>query len=441
MLLVCVKIGGFIWLSHYLRQDEVQLDYSRMDVRKGVADASINGYTLMREFSDAYDVEFDEVLDELVYQPREQWDVTVMREQIETHRELLDTFSEAFGRPEFYFDQEMRPDLLVPELGMWRYYVRLRILESRLEYKEGRSVQALSILLRTNAELVEYGQSGGGLLSGLTSVAQRNVLYVEMRELLVATEFSSAYLIRVVEDMPKLPSYRSMFEVNFKHEFHMTTYCVDMISDDPYEAYQNMTLLDEGGRSSSVLTGIKRVFYKVGIRHSLNVDATKNLAYNLYSEILDGLLLPASERQFELFWEERNAGLDFSERNPVGRGLLMILVPAATAVVETVDLAEIQQNALMLSFALKAYHQDHGELPEQLSDLVSNYIAEVPTDPFDGKPMRYSKAKAIIYSVGNNYIDSGGSELPFEYELGEDDDGGSAESDQEEPTFPLRFAL
>ena len=51
---------------------------------------------------------------------------------------------------------------------------------------------------------------------------------------------------------------------------------------------------------------------------------------------------------------------------------------------------------------------DHGELPDTLDDLVPEYLQEIPKDPYDGKPFRYSKEKKIVYSVWENMVDEGG---------------------------------
>ena len=53
------------------------------------------------------------------------------------------------------------------------------------------------------------------------------------------------------------------------------------------------------------------------------------------------------------------------------------------------------------------------ELPDSLESLVPKYINTIPLDPYDGLPFKYSKSKAIVYSVGKDLKDSGGStELP-----------------------------
>jgi|AntAceMinimDraft_16_1070373.scaffolds.fasta_scaffold43017_1 hypothetical protein len=65
--------------------------------------------------------------------------------------------------------------------------------------------------------------------------------------------------------------------------------------------------------------------------------------------------------------------------------------------------------ATKLFLALKVYKNDYGHLPQNLSELVPNYISTIPEDPFDNKPLKYSIEKNIIYSVGRDLIDSGGS--------------------------------
>ncbi len=65
-------------------------------------------------------------------------------------------------------------------------------------------------------------------------------------------------------------------------------------------------------------------------------------------------------------------------------------------------------NATQLLITLKCYKLDHGDLPETLDQLVPDYIDAIPIDDFDGKPLRYSKEKKIIYSIGSDMKDNGG---------------------------------
>jgi len=68
------------------------------------------------------------------------------------------------------------------------------------------------------------------------------------------------------------------------------------------------------------------------------------------------------------------------------------------------------------SLAIRLYEVDHGRRPEQLNDLVQEYLASIPLDPFaaDGRTIAY-KPEAdppILYSVGKNGVDEGGIYVP-----------------------------
>ncbi|MCR9119854.1 MAG: general secretion pathway protein GspG, partial [bacterium] len=60
--------------------------------------------------------------------------------------------------------------------------------------------------------------------------------------------------------------------------------------------------------------------------------------------------------------------------------------------------------------AIELYRREHGKLPAELSDLVPDFLDEVPIDPFTGDPLIYrvDEDAIVIYSVGRNGVDDGG---------------------------------
>ncbi len=56
---------------------------------------------------------------------------------------------------------------------------------------------------------------------------------------------------------------------------------------------------------------------------------------------------------------------------------------------------------------VQAYYAERGKPPVALSDVVPDYLPEVPLDPFTGEPLRHSlsPAAATFYSVGHNGAD------------------------------------
>ena len=79
-------------------------------------------------------------------------------------------------------------------------------------------------------------------------------------------------------------------------------------------------------------------------------------------------------------------------------------------------LAEIR--AARIAIAAERYHLANGELPATLDQLVPTYISELPLDPFDQSPMKRMRRDngLVIYSVGGDAEDDGGSVVPIEGE-------------------------
>jgi type II secretory pathway pseudopilin PulG len=91
----------------------------------------------------------------------------------------------------------------------------------------------------------------------------------------------------------------------------------------------------------------------------------------------------------------------------------LLLPPFQSAVIkEANSLAQVRlaQTAL----AIERFRLAHGQLPDKLDELVPQFLAAVPDDPFDGQPLRYHHLVKgyVIYSVGSDGEDNGGRERP-----------------------------
>ena len=70
---------------------------------------------------------------------------------------------------------------------------------------------------------------------------------------------------------------------------------------------------------------------------------------------------------------------------------------------EKIKIIRSQQQAAIMSLCVKLYHRKNNRLPESLHDLMPEFIDEIYSDPFTGKPMRYIKGKykAIVSDYRN----------------------------------------
>jgi hypothetical protein len=98
---------------------------------------------------------------------------------------------------------------------------------------------------------------------------------------------------------------------------------------------------------------------------------------------------------------------------PVSGLVLPALSQATVRDAATVASIRIVQAGL----AIERFRAAQGRLPDTLSELTPQYLATVPTDPFDGAPLRYQRSGkgCVIYSVDRDGHDDGGRERPLDF--------------------------
>jgi hypothetical protein len=110
----------------------------------------------------------------------------------------------------------------------------------------------------------------------------------------------------------------------------------------------------------------------------------------------------AGDRLTETFTTQRSFGL-----------FTTLIASSIQRTFETCARIEAGDACAKTAVAVTRYRLDHAALPSHLSDLVPDYLDAVPSDPFDGHPLRLAikSDRWIIYSVGPDRVDDGGTEL------------------------------
>lgn len=94
--------------------------------------------------------------------------------------------------------------------------------------------------------------------------------------------------------------------------------------------------------------------------------------------------------------------------NAIGNYVFLIMLPSEKIVESRCRTDGILAGAKLV-VACHRFERDKGRFPETLAELVPEFLAEVPRDPFDGAPFRYSAEKGLVWAVGKNLTDEGGS--------------------------------
>ena len=61
--------------------------------------------------------------------------------------------------------------------------------------------------------------------------------------------------------------------------------------------------------------------------------------------------------------------------------------------------------------AVERYRMKHRKWPAKLADVVPDFLPEIPSDPFDGKPIRIARVNdgVVVYSIGFDGKDDRGN--------------------------------
>ncbi len=88
-----------------------------------------------------------------------------------------------------------------------------------------------------------------------------------------------------------------------------------------------------------------------------------------------------------------------------------LLLPAMSKMGEAFRREHAYLRCMIVALAAERYRREKKVWPDNIDQLCPQFLAAVPLDPYDGKPLRYRRVKGgvVIYSVGHDVVDDGGN--------------------------------
>ncbi len=334
--------------------------------------------------------------DQLYYLARNtNWDDAFASTVLASNREALADWDAAAKLPDFQVPESNFNDLS-PYLAEWKQLAEVAEVRENVLLHNGQDKEAFDKIL-DHVQLGQQMQNGHGpLIDYLVGAAVRNMGLSQMQHWVGKTHLTPNQLKGYIRQLGLNPDEESVaFANTIKAEYQYQVGMLDAI------------------RRGKIANPDSDGYYPHPVRFLPLFNFSQTKALFAQEDIK---LVQAAPHHFN---EAKLSDLDlrrpsivstFASGNGVGQILFYMTMPAVIPSLAKKSQGDVQLRATRTILALRAYQLTHGNLPPDLNALVPEFLDAVPVDVFDVQPLRYSPARKIVYSVGQNLKDDGGND-------------------------------
>lgn len=271
-------------------------------------------------------------------------------------------------------------------------------IKARIEVEDGKIDEAL----KTCLQLVRFGRAlegaQGAILERSEATGYTRVGMGALQDILPLVAANETTLAEIQQTLTALEPSRADFMMTLKIEEYCVKKMIQALKKGEVNSMgSGMTPLGmEGLLLKPNLTQASKVYYVKPVMEGLELGWKEGwLASQRMKRECD-----VRSRNWLIFRVHPNAYGNIHTQGTRS----FIVHDCETALAQV---ASARQVALML--ALRRYELSEGGLPETLEQMVPKYLSAVPLDPFDDAPMRWNPKAKVIYSIGEDAKDDGGS--------------------------------
>jgi hypothetical protein len=319
---------------------------------------------------------------------------TLFAQYLADNRRALELLHEAAGieHCRYPVDYGVGFGALFPHLAELRKSARLLRVEALLHAENGQPESAISSI-NTSLALGHSVSREPMLIPQLVRMACQSLAVSSLERVLNSSELADEQLLSLSRTVSEAEDLSAIARA-----FVGERCCAIAVFEAP--AHQKLEIMDGDLPAAPVL----ELYEAIGL-----ADADQSLYLDMMDDCIKASRLPMHQRQGTV-----EAAVEKIENLPKIRSLLRTFAPAFGRVTE-LDLRTIAHlRTAQVAVAVERYRLSAGRLPDALADLVPGYLDAVPTDPFDGKELRYKKLDTgfVVYSIGEDKTDNGGKEPP-----------------------------
>ena len=359
------------------------------------------------------------------------WNKEFVKDLIENNEQVFNDFEKAIKCP--YFQDPITSNLekisiSAPVLGLRnvKSIAELNLVKSIYLFNQGREKESLDQVIK----VIKFGQMLEDsprpiLIDYLLGMTIKEMGLQQLRIMIPRLALSPEVLKDYIVELEQFKANEEGLVKIIKMEYISFANTKSKIIDAVFTGKLSEEKLKKFGIEESSFetrrTTKLNYFYKPNQTQKIFAEHFRHILDNTYKNYCNEV----KSLKYESLAPKSKIKMLFTE-NLAGKILHDIVAVNFSGLFDKKCLEDFSVTGTQLLTAIKAYQIETGKMPAYLSDLVPEYFSEVPKDPFDGKLVKYSPEKKIIYSVGRDLKDSGGSE-------------GEDWRTMEDPTFKIEF--
>jgi len=329
---------------------------------------------------------------ELTRATNSNWDFSFASLVLSNNTEALKGWDKAAAMPEFQVPECKFEDAL-EYLSAWKHMAQLVSIHENDLMRRGKDVEAFDEMVQQIHMGRKMQNARGVLLHYLVGAAVKEIGYSQMRYWAATTHLAPEQLKNFIKQIEPMPDEESMAYANsMRMEYQFS-----------------VTMIDDLRRGKITDPDTRTISRSAPLVPELNFSKTKARLAEKFQFLVD----ISPRRYCDVKFPDPNRPNLFMlllSGNAIGETLCEMLEPAIDGTFAKKVRGDASLQATRTILALRAYQIAHGNLPKDLFALVPEFLSEVPVDAFDGKPLRYSAERKVVYSVGKNLKDDGGED-------------------------------
>jgi hypothetical protein len=358
--------------------------------------------------------------------PWEPKDAPPLVEWLKVNEKQLALVSEAVKRKEYFNPLASKRKegessnligVLLPSVQKCRELATSFVLRAMLRIKEGKFEEAWADIL-TCHRLGRLVGRGATLIEGLVGIAICQIASNASITYLAHANLTSKQALACLKDLESLPPIPSMADKIDVSERMMGLDALQMIrrgqgnglylDDGPTFTKEEVQAWQKVGWSPT-MRAMNKWYDRMAAAMRMKDRAAREKEFDKIDEALrEGKKNVAKLAELKKPPKDKEAEKMVTES--LGVVLMSLLSPAIRKVQSAHDRGTQVANNTHVAFAMAAYRADNGKYPAELRDLAPKYLATVPGDIFNGKPLIYKPSGKgyLFYSVGPNGKDENG---------------------------------